>query len=168
MGYGGTFESGQAIWDRSKAHGWDWSLMHAAPLMFEVDLSVVNEGEDPNVVESVKSIWGHVQCFWRLMSQLVMTTETLPRQARRQRQRAGKIDTVKVLRLRRSRTKQEHEGEGAGIAYSHRWINSGHWRNQPYGSKKDRYYKQIWIAPYVKGPEDKPLVIKTRGVEFTR
>ena len=44
----------------------------------------------------------------------------------------------------------------------------GHWRNQPYGTKEDRYYKQIWIAPYVKGPEDKPLVVKKRGVELTR
>jgi len=136
--------------------------------MFEVDLNRMEEGEDPNVIESVKSIWGHVQCFWRLMSQLVMTTEALPRQARRQRQRAGQIDTVKVLRLRRSRTVMEHKGEGEGIAYTHRWVVGGHWRHQPYGPKSDRYYKQIWIAPYVKGPEDKPLVIKDRGVEFTR
>ena len=166
--------NGETIRELALAAGQEWSLMHGSPIMFDTDPTKgyvidedgrVTEGEDR---EKANQIYGHIQCFWRLMSQLVMTPEPLPRQARRQRQRARRIDTVKILKLRRYRHRMDHEGEGPGVEYSHRFIVSGHWRNQPYGSKKDRYYRQIWISPYVKGPEDKPLVVKDRGVEFTR
>jgi hypothetical protein len=167
--------SGRTIREISLAMGEEWTIMHGSVMMFDtkLDNDPINDAQgvpitDPEKKAAASSMYAHIQCFWRLMSQLVITPEALPRQARRQRQRAGKIDTVKVLRLRRSRTQMEHDGEGAGIAYTHRWVVEGHWRNQPYGSKKDRYYKQIWIAPYVKGPDDKPLVVKKRGVEFSR
>lgn len=165
---------GATIRELSLAAGHEWSLMHGSPIMFDTDPTKgyvidedgeVVEGEDR---EQANKIYGHIQCFWRLMSQLVMTPEPLPRQARRQRQRAKRIDTVTILKLRRYRHRMDHEGDGPGVEYSHRFVVSGHWRNQPYGSKKDRYYRQIWIAPFVKGPEDKPLVIKKRGVEFDR
>jgi hypothetical protein len=165
---------GKTIREASLQMGHEWSLMHGSPIMFDTDPTKgyiidadgnVIEGEDK---DKANQIYGHIQCFWRLMSQLVITPEPLPRQARRQRERAKRISTVKILKLRRTRHRMEHDGEGPGIEYTHRWVVEGHWRNQPYGPKNDRYYRQIWIAPYVKGPEDKPLVVKQRGVEFSR
>ena len=165
---------GATLRDFSLAQGEEWTLMHASVLLFGQDLSqgplVTSSGDpiaDEDREQAVK-VFGQIQCFWRLMSQLVMTPEPLPRQARRQRQRDQRIDTVKVLHLRRYRHRMEHEGNGDGIEYSHRFVVEGHWRNQPYGPRANPEYHQIWIAPFIKGPEDKPLVIKRRGVEFDR
>lgn len=44
---------------------------------------------------------------------------------------------------------------------NHRWIVSGHYRNQPYGPGR-KQHKTIWIAPYIAGPEDKPLIIRDK------
>jgi hypothetical protein len=166
--------SGATLRDLSLAAGQEWTLMHASALIFGENMSdailVDSSGDKVPYEDREKGaeVYANIQCFWRLMSQLVMTPEPLPRQARRQRQREQRIETVKVLRLRRHRHRMEHEGNGAGIEYSHQWVVDGHWRQQPYGPRANPSYKQIWIAPYVKGPEDKPLVIKERGVEFTR
>lgn len=43
--------------------------------------------------------------------------------------------------------------------YDHRFIVSGHWREQAYGPNHSERRRQ-WIAPFVKGPRDKPLVLK--------
>jgi hypothetical protein len=169
--------SGAEIRTATLTMGEEWTLMHGSPLQFDqAPGGVISAGDgdgkhivtDPEEIEKASSIYGHVQCFWRLMNQLVMEPASLPRQARRQRQRAGMIDHVKVLKLRRSRPRHEGEWEGEGIEYSHRWVVEGHWRNQPYGPAGNKQYKQIWISPYVKGPDDKPLVVKKRGVEFSR
>ena len=44
---------------------------------------------------------------------------------------------------------------GSGRGYRHRWLVLGHFRNQWYRSEQT--HKVIWIAPYVKGPDDAPL-----------
>lgn len=43
--------------------------------------------------------------------------------------------------------------------YACRWVVRGHYRDQAYGPAHSMRRRQ-WIAPYVKGPADKPLVIK--------
>lgn len=42
---------------------------------------------------------------------------------------------------------------------AYRFIVSGFWRNQPYGEGR-RLRKRIWVAPYVRGPADRPLVVR--------
>lgn len=71
-----------------------------------------------------------------------------------------------VVHLRRVRP--VHEGEpSSSVEWSHRWMVSGHWRNQWFPTQKR--HKQIWIHPYVKGPEDKPLApAKPRVFTWTR
>lgn len=50
------------------------------------------------------------------------------------------------------------------IEYSRRWLVIGHWRWQPYKDAETRDWvkKRIWIAPYIKGPDDKPFVATKR------
>jgi len=36
------------------------------------------------------------------------------------------------------------------------------WHDQWYPS--EQIHRQIWISPYVKGPEDKPLIVRPRRV----
>lgn len=75
------------------------------------------------------------------------------------------IDDVVLAVLRRRRYATEAEREQEAREYSHRWIVRGHMRNQPFGSRTaegGQRHERIWIAPYIKGPEDKPLVVKDR------
>lgn len=75
------------------------------------------------------------------------------------------IDDVVLAVLRRRRYASEEEREQEAREYSHRWIVRGHMRNQPVGSRTaegGQRHERIWIAPYIKGPEDKPLVVKDR------
>ena len=63
---------------------------------------------------------------------------------------------VRVIDLRRP--SGATRGGGSAIEYSHRWMVSGHWRNQWMPASKT--HRAQWIAPHVKGPEDKPLVVR--------
>lgn len=75
------------------------------------------------------------------------------------------IDDVVLAVLRRRRYVSDEEREQEARDYSHRWIVRGHMRNQPVGSRTaegGQRHQRIWIAPYIKGPEDKPLVVKDR------
>jgi hypothetical protein len=105
--------------------------------------------------------WRLTQTTLRLMQQKIAAhhEERPERAARREAQRLRfPAQTVKVVRLRRESS--EYTGPPSESAnYSHRFIVGGHWRWQPYG---DGIRRQIWIGDYVKGPEDKPLIIKPR------
>ncbi len=49
-----------------------------------------------------------------------------------------------------------------GREFSHRWLVRGHVREQWYPSEKKHH--AIFIPPYVKGPDGKPLIIKPKRV----
>ena len=69
---------------------------------------------------------------------------------------------IKMLILRENlhRPGTEPEpGEDDPTRYTHRWIVRGFWRNQTYGPHNSLRRRQ-WIPPYVKGPADKPLIVK--------
>lgn len=51
------------------------------------------------------------------------------------------------------------DDEGGFVEWTHRWIVSGHWRNQACGEGYSER-KLVWVSPHVKGPENKPLVIR--------
>lgn len=102
-----------------------------------------------------------IAAFWTLIQQeKVVETERRPLspKAAKRLERAGMpVSDIRIARLRRAR--REGSSSDAGDAsYSHRFVVSGHWRNQWLPSRKA--HRLQWIAPYVKGPEDKPLVIK--------
>jgi hypothetical protein len=96
------------------------------------------------------------------------TSETVggnPNKKRSRKDRNRRIETVTCASLRRQRYVSDSERETEAREYSHRWIVRGHMRNQPIGprnAKGGQKHLRVWIAPYVKGPEDKPLVLKDR------
>jgi len=67
---------------------------------------------------------------------------------------------VKVIQLRRAEPRSHVDGEHVSVDWSCRWVVGGHWRNQPYKDAR----KLLYILPYVKGPEDKPLKVPTHQV----
>jgi hypothetical protein len=93
------------------------------------------------------------------------TSETVGGSPSKKKNRLRKIDTVTCASLRRHRYLSDAERESEARDYSHRWIVRGHMRNQPIGPRNTeggQKHLRVWIAPYVKGPEDKPLVLKDR------
>lgn len=109
-----------------------------------------------------------VASAWLLMGQ-TMVTETraaaIDPKIRREERRGGRPDpTVTVIELRRSRG--ETGGDHPGRDYHHRWMVSGHWRNQPWGTGRTQR-RPVWISAYVKGPDDAPLLV-TEKVKLWR
>ena len=90
-----------------------------------------------------------------------------PTDAKRNGRLAMPSDLV-VVRLRRLSTAVEDTDtpHGDGPDYSHQWLVGGHWRNQWLPSRAA--HRLQWISPYVKGPADKPLVVKERLTVWER
>lgn len=117
------------------------------------------------------TLFGLIQCFWRLAMQTI--TEVAPQRAPRgQRKRAEREgmkhgEDVLLVRLRRKHHDAPEGHEPKNVEWSYQWIVTGHWRNQWFATQQT--HRQIWINPFVKGPEGKPLKThKLRVVEFVR
>lgn len=109
-----------------------------------------------------------LQCILRLMAQTI-TVRSAARPSAPFRRRWEKADLpqrdVVVIRLRRP--KAHPSGDHRDVDWTHRWIVGGHWRQQWYPSLG--MHRQVWISPYVKGPESKPLVVRRlHAFEFVR
>jgi hypothetical protein len=68
------------------------------------------------------------------------------------------VPAIRVIELRR-RALREHGDDAPAAdeapAWQYQWIVSGHWRRQYYPASSA--HKPRYIAPYVKGPADRPL-----------
>lgn len=53
------------------------------------------------------------------------------------------------------RANERKAGGDRDVQWENQWIVGGHWRNQWYESRQT--HEPVYILPYVKGPEDKPL-----------
>lgn len=107
--------------------------------------------------------------FWLFIAQQLPALEK--RWARRQLRRhdladAPTLHTTTFVTLRRRATRPGDPEPADTVAWSHRWLVSGHWRDQYYPSSDEHH--TIWIAPYVKGPDDLPLVPKDRAFVVSR
>jgi hypothetical protein len=150
-----------ADWDNRSEAPLGFAPIHVTPWWFGMSFDG-NEVDASGAATGAAWWWRIAQVTLRLMQQRIAVThnERASRPQRREALRAGFVDReVRVVRLRRERGEQ-HEPTGAEANYSHRFIVGGHWRNQWYPSGK--VHRQIWISPYVKGPDDKPLVVKPR------
>lgn len=103
---------------------------------------------------------------WHLLQQptLVETSTAQPsKAAMRSLQRAGASHDVTLIDLRHAYIpdRTEDPGEGEGRIYRHRWVVSGHWRNQAHGPERSLRRRQ-WIPAYVKGPDGAPLLATER------
>jgi hypothetical protein len=133
---------------------WTWSVAHSSNWGY-------GQAYDDLPVGGMRSVAQQLQSLFRLMQQtIVIHDREMP--TRPTRRRAAKADfpgkKVVVVRLRRPNAAPRGEEVGKP-QWSHRWLVSGHWRNQWYPSLG--MHRQIWISPFVKGPEDKPLQLRT-------
>ncbi|MGA2669837.1 MAG: hypothetical protein ABSF21_00215 [Dehalococcoidia bacterium] len=63
------------------------------------------------------------------------------------------VPLINIITLRPKTTVLS--GEHRDVDWQYRWLVRGHWRQQWYRS--DNTHRAIWITPYIKGPENKPL-----------
>lgn len=123
-----------------------------------------NLGETQHDARSESGVMdrARIATMWTLAQQkrLAGDSTATNRAAMRRTTRAGlppEAASVRLLDVRRPAGAST--GNGGTVDYSHRWMVSGHWRNQWLPSRGT--HRAQWIAPYVKGPDDKPLVIRT-------
>jgi hypothetical protein len=106
---------------------------------------------------------------WVLMQQSITQIERT-RADRAERRRCARMalpSNLTIIRLRRIEHPESAEDDDSKLVpWSHRWLVSGHWRNQFYPSRSDN--SPIWISPHVKGPQDKPLMLKERVMAWVR
>ena len=81
---------------------------------------------------------------------------TVSRHSIRRAERVGGNTEVGFITLRRSLGPRKESSNGdAEIDWAFQWPVSGHWRRQWYPNESVR--KPVWIAPYIKGPPNKPF-----------
>ena len=137
---------------------------HLTPWYFGMtfDGNEVDENGDPT---GAAWWWSVIQTTFRLMQQRIAHKGFMrpDRASRRDAKKLGLPDEneIVVVRLRREQG-ERNEPSGEEANYSHRFIVSGHWRNQWYS--REQLHRQIWISPFVKGPPDRPLIVRPRRV----
>lgn len=140
---------------------WDFGAMHPG-MTGSHDVKWSHDGFviEPTAEETSATAHRQVQGLWRLLVQHLAapTKQRPPRQAVK-RARAAKLpnEHVTVVYLRRPPQETEKADMPVLVNWTHRWVVGGHWRNQWYPSES--IHRQIWISPFVKGPEELPLVV---------
>jgi hypothetical protein len=113
-----------------------------------------------------------LHAFWLMIDQQITVVSTQrPHPSVKpglKKARMPKDSKVTVVELRKHRyAKRPDEAEGSPVEWSHRWLVRGFWRWQAHGEGwKER--KRIWINDFVKGPDDKPLVVKNQVFDLRR
>lgn len=112
---------------------------------------------EPESVVTAQERWAYT--FFRFIQEPWIGSDRVHpgRPAARRAQRVSLPAEVRVVRLRKT-VKSDHSGNHSDVAWSHQWLVRGHWRNQWHPSTQS--HKLRWISPYLKGPEDAPLIVK--------
>lgn len=77
--------------------------------------------------------------------------------------RKPELRLVQLRRTEYSRPAETSEEDKAKREYNCQWQVDGHWRNQKVGPGR-KETKLTWVRPYIKGPDDKPLVVPPKKV----
>lgn len=119
---------------------------------------------------SCTNIFRYVVALFEMLGQTVVTTteERPERAVRRRAIKRGVVDPGKitVVTLRRQAV-GDHPVRERSVDWTHRWVVAGHWRRQPYGPRRS-LVRKIWINDFIKGPEDRPLVVGTKVYDLRR
>jgi hypothetical protein len=131
----------------------------------QVKEAVRAEGDTPS--DDTTNLKRYAHALWLMLNQTITKVDIeKPERAGRRRAEKKQIPAqVSVIKLRKTAYPEREHGESE-IEWSRRWFVRGHWawRNcsaylegaQPY---ERGYRRRVYIAGYVKGPEDAPLVI---------
>lgn len=86
-----------------------------------------------------------------------LPSRAVRRELARAGQKASDDDHVTFVILRQPvARKHDQKDDPKGVEWKHRWLVRGHIRAQWYPS--EQAHRLVWIAPYLKGPEDAPML----------
>jgi hypothetical protein len=121
-------------------------------------LRILNTDNDPTFEDEVRTIYRWICSASMFVEQRIAESGEV-RVGKHVAQRADKLNmspTCSVVQMRRLDRRHvnaaEHE---AAVEWQCQWLVRGHWRQQFYRSA-NRHVPR-WIAPYMKGPLDKPM-----------
>lgn len=129
---------------------------------------LVADGVPPEVAQrGSTNTLRYVVALWTLMNQtLTDLREERPRKRKRfGPQRMPQRESITVITLRRRASDPDHDP--SSVEWQHRWLVRGHPRQQRYGPH-NAWVKSIWIAPHIKGPEGRPLVVTRKIYDVRR
>lgn len=118
-----------------------------------------NLGTDHHVAYARK----FVLALWAFMADKIIVDprQTLPRPLARRVARTPVTADLRILHLRKVvRPDSERDGS-SDREWSHRWMVKGHWRKLASG-------RITWVRGHIRGPGDKPLVLKNDIVAVRR
>jgi hypothetical protein len=136
-------------------------LLHRVPYGKLYPRDFVN----PDAVEVVLK-----RCAFLRSPYIVTERQRMPHHVRRQLERDHGVerrqlqDGIHVVKLRRLRVRkpQQATGEARDVDWQHQWWVSAHYRAQWYPT--EQAHRVVWIAPFLKGPPDKPILEKIYSV----
>lgn len=139
----------------------------------DLTADIVADGAIPVEFTNVNRM---VHAFWLLLGQTVVdpTEAHIDRARRKRAQKMALPPRVTIIRLRH-RESGRAEGESL-VEWNHRWLVRGHWHwfhcgpGHPLAQEISPgvFMCRRWLAPYVKGPEGKPLVITEKVYKLER
>jgi hypothetical protein len=98
---------------------------------------------------------------------LVLRTRERPDRAaaRRAAKTLEAVPAITVITLRAPQARPKRD-EGEPIEWSHRWLVRGHWAKRWHPA--EQAHRLHYIAEYVKGPPEKPLIVTDRVFNIVR
>lgn len=114
-------------------------------------------GKPPNSDE-LRLLYSAMALMQTKISAMHKQAATKPR-VEKQAKKHGTFREVNVVVLRRTYQQGEPTGKHYNTEHQFRWTVVGHWRKQPYKSVGE--VRPIFISEYLKGPEDKPVRMRT-------
>lgn len=110
----------------------------------------------PNITIAEQAIKYACASILFMVQKVFTHSDERPNRAVRHRIAAWRPDPiVKVIRLRRQSQPSNSNPDHDSPDHAFQWMVTGHWRNQWYPTLNR--HQTIWIAPFIKGPPDKPL-----------
>lgn len=136
-----------------------------SPLMPVVSLALPDLVDDSVAQREGGDLAQMLGSTWLMMRQRIATLDHVTGHPGGQAPQRGQAqrgpEDVQLVELRRPEPRESDAVEPRRVDWSHQWIVSGHWCQQPVGPGR-ALREPRWIAPYVKGPADKPLAEKER------
>jgi hypothetical protein len=146
--------------------GTDFILFHMHAILTGEKIHEFSEAEQAALAEaasvvkdSSKEFVRFVYSLFQIMDQTLHLRSTLdPTRAQRRRWKKRPPEPIAIIRLRRAEYAHiaPHE-EGGTVEWTHQWLVRGHWRTLKRDTPEQRV---VYVSPHVKGPPDKPLIVK--------
>jgi hypothetical protein len=115
-----------------------------------------------------------------LVEELAITPQREKKLAKMERRGKSRPAIPHVVRVKPPKTRRKSTPTGDTRNYAYRFEVAGHYMHFPQDTQMGRaagdklvydeahgWHRRIWCPPHVKGPENKPLVVKTRMVGNT-